>query len=219
MQRNSRLDRQDKSAVGQAHHMEAVEAYKGCITAIRHRFLALDTNQAHESKIQRAERFALQVRKIVEGIAFAALSAAEYRNRHHLREQRKKDADKLLTWLESKGMLRLPNAQNIGAPQAGFQIVFEGAQDKDIAFAQLKSMFSRASELVHERHPERLSEGVIDAELTGIERDARQLREWLWTHIMFLHGEGFLIQMGMFDTPSFFVSISKESELPPNSMS
>jgi hypothetical protein len=75
-------------------------------------------------------------------------------------------------------------------------------------------MYSRASSLVHERHPEQLTDTQIESELKAIELDASRLRNWLWLHIMFLRGEGFLVQMGQFGTDSFMVSISKIGDLP-----
>jgi hypothetical protein len=44
----------------------------------------------------RAERFALHVRKIVEAVSFAALSAAEFKNTSQLLQQRTKDASQVL---------------------------------------------------------------------------------------------------------------------------
>jgi hypothetical protein len=70
-------------------------------------------------------------------------------------------------------------------------------------------MFSRASALVHERHPERLTKEALVTELQELERDARDLRHWLWNHIVFLGKEGLLVQMGMFGSPSFVGRIGR----------
>jgi hypothetical protein len=130
-------------------------------------------------------------------------------------QQRSKDADKLLSWLHSKSMLVLPSAQRLEPPpSAEYRIVMAGAGSEDLARDDLKSMYSRASSLVHERHPEQLTSTQIENDLNSIERDASRLRSWLWLHIMFLRGEGFLVQMGQFGTESFMVSIKKMAELP-----
>src|SRR4051794_32612549 len=78
----------------------------------------------------------------------------------------------------------------------------------------LRAAWSRASALVHERHPERLDGATVATEITLLEEDARKLKEWLWLHIIFLRGEGFLLQMGQFGTPSFFVSLTRAGDLP-----
>ena len=78
--------------------VSAKEAYVRSMTLIRSRLLAIDSLSGTEAPLLRAEMLALHVRKIVEGVAFSALSACEIRNAQELREQRTKDADKLLTW-------------------------------------------------------------------------------------------------------------------------
>ena len=195
--------------------IEPAAAYENSMMLIRERLLAIDRTDPSETPLVRAERIGFQVRKIIEGVAYGALSAAEVRNKQVLSQQRSKDADKLLSWLHSKSMLVLPSAQRLEPPPSDeYRIVIAGAGSEDLSLTELKSMYSRASSLVHERHPEQLTNTQIESELSAIEIDASRLRNWLWLHIMFLRGEGFLVQMGQFGTTSFMGSISKIGDLP-----
>jgi hypothetical protein len=90
--------------------MEAVTAYEALMGSVRSRFLVLDVDVDGEGALNRAERFALHVRKIVEAVSFAALSATEHKNATLLVQQRTKDASQVLAWLDQKKLLRLPAA-------------------------------------------------------------------------------------------------------------
>ncbi|WP_422011022.1 hypothetical protein [Reyranella sp.] len=116
-------------------------------------------------------------------------------------------------------MLRLPHAQIFRESLVSdIRVVSEGAQDKDWTKARLLDAFSRASALIHQKHPEELTDKYLAAAVLEIEKDARDLREWLWKHCIFLRDEAFLVQM-MFDNPHhFFVSMGKFSDLPPELM-
>ena len=80
---------------------------------IRSRLLSLTPIQPKVSRLVLAEHLAFQVRKIIEGIAYAALSAAERKSSQLMTKQRTKDADKVLRWLATKNLLRLPSAQRL----------------------------------------------------------------------------------------------------------
>src|SRR3954464_10577458 len=96
--------------------LEPWDGYRRGMSMIRNRFVELERSRENEPRLMRAERTALHVRKIIEGVAYAALSAVEHRNQKMLAEQRTKDGDKLLDWLQAKGLLRLPHAQIISPP-------------------------------------------------------------------------------------------------------
>lgn len=191
--------------------MEPGTAYETLMGTVRSRFLILDADFKDETLLNRAERFALHVRKIVEGMSFAALSATEFKNTSQLLQQRTKDASQMLAWLDQKKLLRLPEAQRV-TPSSNplYQIVCEGNPQANVGVTELQKMFSRASALVHERHPERLSLETLKGELQELEKDARSLRHWLWNHIVFFEGSGFLVQMGMFGTSSFMSLLTCE---------
>jgi hypothetical protein len=211
----NRSNNKKPSANSPLVEIEPAAAYESSMMLIRQRFLAIERTDAAETPLVRAEQIGFQVRKIIEGVAYGALSAAEVRNKQVLSQQRSKDADKLLSWLHSKNMLVLPSAQRLEPPPSDeYKIVMAGAGSEDLALNDLKSMYCRASGLVHERHPEQLTSTQIENELNAIVADASRLRSWLWLHIMFLRGEGFLLQMGQFSTASFMVSISKIGDLP-----
>lgn len=194
--------------------MPPMHAYEAGMGIIRQRFMLVD-GLAGENPLVRAEQIAFQVRKIVEMVAFSALSAVEYRNRETLAAQRTKDAGAILAWLNKKSMLKLPHAQRVTpSSDPSYKAVFIGHPSANIGGDELASMYSRASALVHERHPERLTVSVIDEELRGMEDSARRLRDWLWLHIIFHQGEGFLVQMGQFGSASFFGSIGRVGDLP-----
>jgi len=198
--------------------IDAEVAYFHSAQIMRNRFLTAAVAGENETPLARAERIAFQVRKIVEGVAFATLSGVEVRNKQTLAELRSKDADKLLIWLDRKGLLKLPTAQRVGMPLLGFQLVLEGgagaAAGLDLDKTNLLEMFSRASSLVHERHPERLTEEKVSSELLAVENDLHRLRGWLWLHTMYLRDSAFLIQMGQYGTSSFFVNLTRSEDIP-----
>ncbi|MBW8830922.1 MAG: hypothetical protein JF606_16140 [Burkholderiales bacterium] len=190
--------------------MDPVAAYEMLMGTVRGRLLILDVED--ESSLYRAERFALHVRKIVESMSFSALSATEFKNTSRLLQQRTKDASQVLAWLDQKKLLRLPEAQRVTpSSDPRFGAICEGNGPANIGAAKLQGMFSRASALVHERHPERLSQETLKREMQELENDARALRHWLWSHIVFLGGSGFLVQMGMFGTSSFMTLLTRQN--------
>jgi hypothetical protein len=185
------------------------------MTLVRARLVSLEETLIGEISLMRAERVAFQVRKIVEGVAFAALSAVEQRNRRMLPDQRTMDPIKLLAWLERKGLQKLPAAQRIEAsPSSKYKATFAGAPSHNLSRQELGEVCSRTSALIHERHPERLSAHAIVKEVGTIQEDARRMKAWLWLHVMHLRGESFLVQMGKFGTPSFFVPLTRGGNLP-----
>jgi hypothetical protein len=192
--------------------MDPAAAYEILMGTVRGRLLILDIDVNDESVLYRAERFALHVRKIVEAVSFAALSATEFMNTSQLLQQRTKDASQVLAWLDQKKLLRLPKAQRVTAsPDPRHGAICEGNPSANIGVAELQGMFSRASALVHERHPERLSQEILKRELQGLEKDAQALRHCLWSHIVFFGGSGFLVQIGMFGTSSFMTLLTRQN--------
>lgn len=176
--------------------MEPATAYEILMDTVRSRLLVLDLDVDGEGLLNRAERFALHVRKIVEAVAFSALSATEHKNSSRLIQLRTRDASQVLALLNNKNMLRLPASQRVTSsidPQ--YSAVCEGNSSADLSARDLQRMFSRASAILHERHPERLSQEGLAIELQELEKDARALRHWLWSHIVFLGNEGFWVQM------------------------
>ena len=192
--------------------MDPAAAYEILMGTVRGRLLILDLEVNDEGVLYRAERFALHVRKIVEAVSFAALSATEFKNGSQVLQQRTKDASQVLAWLDQKKLLRLPEAQRVTpSSDPRYGAVCEGNLPANVRVADLQGVFSRASALVHERHPERLSKEALKEELQELEKDARALRHWLWSHIMFLGGSGFLVQMGMLGTLSFMTLLTRQN--------
>ena len=191
-------------------------AYVASMSLMRVRLLACEAASPPLPILLEAERLALHVRKIVEGLAFSALSACEIRSAHLLREQRTKDPDKLLTWLHARGMLRLPQAQReLPSQSLGYAFVLEGAGHHDLGLTFLKSAYIRASALLHERHPERLGRSAIETEAASLREDACMLRSWLWTHIMFLKGgDAVCIRMDHFGADAFCVGLTRSGDIP-----
>jgi hypothetical protein len=74
------------------------------MSLIRQRFIALTQALEGETWLTPTGRIALQVRKIVEGVAYGALNGAEHRNQQTLSQQLK-DADPLLGWLTGKKLI------------------------------------------------------------------------------------------------------------------
>jgi hypothetical protein len=145
--------------------MDPAAAYEILMGTVRARLLIHDVDVNEEGVLYRAERFALHVRKSVEAVSFAALSATESKNTSQLLQQRTKGASQVLTWLDQKKLLRLPESQRVTPsfdPRYG--AVCEGNPPANIGVAELQGMFSRASVLVHERHPERLSQERLSRE-------------------------------------------------------
>ena len=194
-------------------------AYEVGMTVIRARLLYLDSKPADAHPLVAAEKIAFQVRKIIEGVAFAALSAVEYRNRQMMSDHRGKGADKLLIWLDKKRLLSLPSARQVEpAPEptpVGCLGSLVEAPDRNMAVEQLRAAYSRASALIHERHPERFIPETIEAECFALEEDGRRLRAWLWLHVTSLHGEAFLLDMDKHGTNRFLARLVPMSEPPP----
>lgn len=194
-------------------------AYEIGMTVIRARLLSLETKPPDRHPLVHAERAALLVRKVVEGVAFAALSAVEYRNGQMMPELRNKDADKLLSWLDKKRLLRLPSARRVSpaaepAPVGCLGSLAE-ATEHDMTVDQLRSAYSRASALIHERHPERFLPDAIEAESTALEKDGERLRAWLWLHVVRFEDEAFLLDMERYGTPRFLGRLVPMAEAPP----
>ncbi len=195
--------------------LTAASAYEHSMALIRARLVSLERTLVGETSLMRAERIGFQVRKIVEGVTFAALSAVEQRNRSALPDKRTMDPSKLLAWLEKKSLLNLPAAQRIEpSPSSKYKVVLVGAMSENMNRQELDAAYSRASALVHERHPERLTSKAIVEELEAIREDARHLKSWLWLHLMHLRGESFLVQMGQFGSSSFFRPLTRRGDLP-----
>lgn len=193
--------------------MTAPDAYRASGLLIRKRLLQAETTTWAAEPLLEAEALGLQVRKIIESVAFMALSAAEYRNNTTLADLRTKDADKLLTLLQGRALLKLPEAQDIKPPsEPSFAMELHGAQSRNLDLASLKRAYSRASQLVHERHPERLDQAIVASEAIKLAQDAEALRRWLWTHTMFFRGEMILVRMQFPDQARFITQLTGPSQ-------
>lgn len=191
----------------------AGEFYESSIALIAQR-LTLVAALPPDVTYLNAEAHALHVRKTVEGLAFAALSAAEH-GAGPMVGQRTKDPIPLLAFLESKRLLTLPKAQDVTQSDGREpRIVAAGAGSRDLHVPDLRRVWGSASEVLHERHPARLTDERLREMVANVRRDAAHLRAWLWNHITFLGGAGFLVQMGLRGTPSFMVQITKIAPLP-----
>ncbi len=181
------------------------ESYVFSASIIAQRLTILRGLPAPSSYLE-AETMALHVRKIVEGVAFAALSAIEH-SAAHLESWRTKDADKLLGLLESKRLLLLPTAQDV---QPG---VATGASARNLSAKDLKAAFGLASGIVHERHPERLTNDVVAKMCAEIASTAARLDGWLWNHVTHFvrdsRQSAFLVRMGLLGVPGFFAPLTK----------
>lgn len=189
--------------------MAAPDAYRASGLLIRKRLLQAETiiNSRGDELLQ-AEALALQVRKVIESVAFLALSAAEYRNKATLGEMRTKDADKLLALLQTRKMLKLPEAQDILTPSdPAYTMEVRGAQSRNLDLSFLKGAYSRASELVHERHPDRLEQAAVASDFRQLSADSLALQKWLWTHTMFFQGEIILVRMAYPDAQRFITEL------------
>jgi hypothetical protein len=199
--------------------MDPRDAYQRSMQLIRARFTTIESAFSIENDMVRSEQIALQVRKIIEALAYCSLSASEKVNNTILRDQRSKDADKLLNWLDAKNILRLPAAQIFRESNIpSIKVIIEGAPEKNWTKDRLLQAFSRASAQIHQKHPEDLTNRYLAAAVAEIEKDARELREWLWKHTMDLRGEAFLVQMKFENPEHFLVSIRKVSDIPPEMM-
>jgi len=170
---------------------------------IYQRILLLDGIEPEPYLVQ-TETLALHLRKIVEGIGFLALSASELKNKQQLLHLRTKAPVDILAFLKKRGILRLPEAQDIGAspdPEAKGQ--FTPRPDRDLSLGDLDALFSSTSSIVHERHPERLNQEVVAKAHSNLLLDAQRIRRWLWLHRMHFGEAGLLVQMAEFGTPHF----------------
>lgn len=184
--------------------------YQIAMRLIHARLVAVGNPVEGSLPLFRAEMVGVAVRKVVEGLAFAALSAAEHQNPKLPRSFRTKDANHLLSSLDSKGLLRLPEANDVLPPSDDTHVaIFQGRPERNLTVAKLKAMYSRASVVIHERHPERLTDQTIAQEVIALEQDVRDLRLWLWTHVTFIQKEAYAIQMNQINAQDFWISLGK----------
>jgi len=195
-----------------------LEAYQSCMSLIAER-LRLLRGYPNTGSYLDAEITALHVRKIVESVAFAGLSALERGSASRLDGWRTRDADKLLALMKAKGLLHLPEARDVtpGQPGTPYRMVVAPAPSRDLSCEELQAAYREASSVVHERHPERMDDDLIAQMNVRMTSTARRLDGWLWSHTTFFVGKdgrpnAFLIQMGLFGTPSFFAEITKQDE-------
>lgn len=189
------------------------EAYTLSMSLIAQRFRVVENYATDEVSYLNAELHALQVRKIVEGVSYAALSAFEHV--HGDSGQRTSDAKKLLDWMVRKKLLVLPGAvtvERVSEASHSIRVTLSPARDLGPEF--LDEAYVRSSDILHERHPERLDGSKLEGILRGLQADASRLRGWLWNHWMPLPDQAFLVQMGMNGTSSFWARLDKRPENP-----
>lgn len=162
-----------------------------------------------------AETIALQVRKIVEGIAFAALSGTEHRNKEKMLNIRTKDGADIIKFLSKRGMLYLPTSQDLSSSSdPSYRLVLSGRGDRDMTDVDLIDAFKLSSKIIHERHPERLAMSELKRDRDCLRKIAEQMREWLWTHMVSHRGEAIIVQMGLYPRDGWCGTASKIAELP-----
>lgn len=201
------------------HSRSAVEIYADSMGLICQRFHLIDSLEAGLPLLTEAETIALQVRKIVEGIAFAALSGTEHRNKSKLLNLRSKDGADIIRYLEKRQLLQLPLAQEIRkSDDPAYSLILSGRGELDLTADDLTSAFKLASQVIHERHPERLSLGQVTRERDRLREIAISLRRWLWTHMTTHRGEAIVVQMGLYPTEGWCGGASKIAPLPEESL-
>ncbi len=192
-----------------------VELYAASIGLVRQRLQLLGGLPTESSPLTDAETVALQVRKIIEGIAFAALSGTEHRNKEALIGLRSKDGAEIIRTLARRKMLHLPCSQDFkSSSDPAYRVIMSGRGDRDITADELIEAFGLASRVIHERHPERLSPLKLEQEREALRAFAGRLRDWLWTHSTLHNGEAIIVQMVLYPAASWCVSASKIAPLP-----
>ena len=162
-----------------------------------------------------AETVALQVRKIIEGIAFAALSGTEHRNKGTLIGLRSKDGAEIIRTLSKRKMLHLPCSQDFkSSADPAYRVIISGRGDRDMTADDLAEAFKLASQVIHERHPERLGPERLEQERSNLRAVAERLRDWLWTHMTLHNGEAIVVQMVLYPAEGWCVAANKIAPLP-----
>ncbi len=156
-----------------------------------------------------AESYALHLRKIVEGLAFAALSAFEH-TEGRLDHLHRKAPDALLRHLDKKGLLQLPRAYDIRqSDDRAYRAKLLPAPDRDLHVSDLYKVWDSASRVLHERHPERITKEALRETGAALRSDSARLRGWLWSHCVHFKGELFMVQMAKVNTDSFAASLKR----------
>jgi hypothetical protein len=125
------------------------------------------------------ESYALHLRKIVEGLAFAALSAFEHAE-GLLQHLHRKDPDALLRHLEKKGLLALPTSADVArSSDPASTVIVTPRAERDLQPRDLYDIWTRASAHIHERHPERVSKESLEKAVVEFDADTSGLRAWL----------------------------------------
>lgn len=193
----------------------AVELYADSMGLICQRLHLLKNLPPDAPALTDAETVALQVRKIVEGIAFAALSGTEHRNNEALISLRSKDGAEIIRTLARRKMLHLPSSQDIrSSDEPDLRAILSGRGDRDMSAAELAEAFKFASQVIHERHPERLSLDQLQRERDRLRHTARRMRNWLWTHATTHNGQAIVVQMGLYPAEGWCAAVNKVAPLP-----
>ena len=179
------------------------------MSIIAGRIQVFDELPADASFIFIAESYALHLRKIVEGLAFAALSAFEH-TEGRLDQLHRKDPDALLRHLDKKGLLRLPRAYDIRqSDDPTYRAKLLATPDRDLNVGDLYKVWDRASRVLHEQHPKRITKEVLQEIGTALRSDAARLRGWLWSHCVHFKGELFMVQMAKVNTEAFAATLKR----------
>jgi hypothetical protein len=186
------------------------ELYADSMGLICQRLHLLKSLPSDVPELADAETIALQVRKIVEGLAYAALSGSEHRNKEVIIGLRSKDGADVLRSLSKRGMLHLPKAQDLSrATNPAYEIVISGRGDRDMTEIELIDAFKLASQIIHERHPERLTLHGVRADRDKLRSITSKMREWLWTHMVSHRGEAIVVQMALYPKEGWCGTASK----------
>ena len=128
---------------------------------------------------------------------------------------RTKDGADIIKFLGRRGLLHLPTAQDLSlSPDPNFRMILSGRGDRDMTEGDLISAFKLASQIIHERHPERLSMDAVRRDRDSLRQIAGRMREWLWTHMVSHKGEAIVVQMALYPKAGWCGTASKSGELP-----
>jgi hypothetical protein len=160
----------------------SIEKYQAALTEIRERLLAAEILSKHESVVF-IESTALQVRKILELIAYLSLLVNEEKLSH--KEKNDWHADRIINYLISKTTIFYPLPCRIIAPQSQEEepVLIPLSTKLALSQADFNSAYSNCGKILHAQHPfkdeidfRRFSDGNKEA--------LRKIKNLLHSHVI-----------------------------------
>ena len=191
-------------------------AYRSLFAQVRlrlmhyHKLPSMPIDEGGELPIIPAEWLALQVRKICEAVAFAAVTGEEFSSGRS--SPRRIMAPKnVLKELKKHPSVVLPQAVDVQRDEF-HRFMLLPRPDRNWTLESVLSAWHDASQILHVKHPDDAQAVWLDPMREEMERLLASLKAWLWTHTIVYQQKAVLIQMGQY--PHEFLTNLSSTEQP-----